>query len=185
MDVKGTENDVDSPRIKSLNKAINVYVENVFDRKSLANTTMRAFIPFFSKDESIKAEAMAVGDGIKEKASEEICEVISRMEVEKKLNELDENVKSKKNKLFVGLPEKQIKQELYIIKKKTLAEKAQLVDQEYNKLFKELEEEMQKFETTKTLLEKESLEKDIIVNSYKKKISELDEALPVNFLENN
>ena len=172
------KNDSHSPRIVFFDNAIADLVEKLFGLDSLTNGAAHTFMDLYNKDKELFVDSV---EPIIEKANEDFCERIRKIIEEKKieinLKKMDEAVSNYNRNLFSGKPISDVKKQMFSMKQTFLENNQSVVDEEYEKLTSKLDEEMEKYKDLSHQVSLALQEKDSHIQSYKKKIGQIDSCL--------
>ena len=167
-----------SSRLVAFDNAIQSYVEALFGVKKLSNALAHSFIEFYTKDKQLFMDSIKP---LVEKANEDFCQrvskVIEKKNIESNLKKMDEAVIRYNSSLFSGKPVNDVRKKMFAMKKAFLENNKKVIEEEFEKLTNDLDEEMGKYDTQNKQLSVLLKEKDSEIELYKEKICQVDDVL--------
>lgn len=173
-----TKDDNHSPRLVAFDNAIQSYVESLFGVKKLSNGLAHSFIEFYSKDKQLFMDSIKP---LVEKAHQDFCQRVSKTiekkNIESNLKKMDEAVAQYNSNLFADKPVDAVRRKMFIMKKAFLENNKKAIEEEFEKLTKDLDEELEKCKSQNKQISLLLKEKDAEIGLYEEKLCQINNIL--------
>jgi len=175
------ENNIDenpSPRLVAFDDAIQSFVESLFGVKKLSNGLAHSFIEFYTKDKQLFKDSIKP---LIEKANQDFCQRVSKTieekHIESNLKKMDEAVIQYNSSLFAGRPVDVVRKKMFAMKKAFLENNKKAIEEEFEKLTNDLNEEMEKCKSKNKKISVLLKEKDSEIGLYEDKLCQINNIL--------